>query len=197
METNRHWDLAYQEARTPWDHGEAAPPLTAYLVYHRLRGRILVPGCGPGHDVAALHHRGMHVCGVDLAPTAVAQARARYPSVPFAVANFLALPPRHVGVYAWVVEHTLFCALDPVLRPAYVRAAHRALKPGGRLFAIFYLRPDDDFLPWDGPPYGVLPTTLRRLFLRQHFSIERAWRPKAGWPSRQGRELVAILRRRG
>ena len=52
------WEARYQAGETPWEKGEAAPPLIELLGKLEKpawgRGPILVPGCGFGHDVRAL-----------------------------------------------------------------------------------------------------------------------------------------------
>ena len=70
------WDQRYQENDTPWDRGEPAPPLVEYLEDNRLRGRVLVPGCGPGHDARFLASHGCDVLGVDIAQLALQKAKA-------------------------------------------------------------------------------------------------------------------------
>ena len=60
-------------------------------------------------------------------------------------------PPGFHGAFDWIIEHTCFCAIDPAMRPRYVQAAAALLKPGGRLFAIFYLDP----AAGRQPPFGV------------------------------------------
>ena len=76
------WEGSYRKGETPWDLGGPAPPLVALLegrtVDHRGAGRVLVPGCGAGHDVVAWQEAGMEIVGLDLSPSALAAARERY-----------------------------------------------------------------------------------------------------------------------
>ena len=48
------WNRRYEENDTPWDKGEAHPVLRDMLARDALSGRVLVPGCGAGHDVREL-----------------------------------------------------------------------------------------------------------------------------------------------
>ena len=48
------WQEKYEQGETPWDKGEPSPGLVDFLADHNLNGRILVPGCGSGHDVRAI-----------------------------------------------------------------------------------------------------------------------------------------------
>ena len=79
----------------------AAPPLRAFLATHPIRGRVLVPGCGLGHDVRLLAEQGASVVGLDIVPKAVRQAQADYAvgDERFEVADFLNLPDR----YPWAI----------------------------------------------------------------------------------------------
>jgi methyl halide transferase len=50
------WESAYVLGETPWDKGFASPPLSWFLQLGQWlpAGRVLVPGCGRGHDVRLL-----------------------------------------------------------------------------------------------------------------------------------------------
>ncbi|MDF5714063.1 MAG: methyltransferase domain-containing protein [Rhizonema sp. NSF051] len=72
------WEQRYQSLYTPWDKGEPTPGLLEFLSNHPLSGKILVVGCGYGHDVRALSQQGRQVVGVDFAPSAIFAARRRH-----------------------------------------------------------------------------------------------------------------------
>ena len=189
------WEQRYQTGETPWDKGAPHPALVARLKSHPLRGHVLVPGCGLGHDVRAIAAVADEVTGLDIAPAAVKRARA-IPAVggeSYVLGDLFALPAKLRGAFDWVFEHTCFCAIDPSLRSDYVRAVAGALKPGGRILAIFYLDPGLD--PGEsGPPFGVTPAELDTLFA-PHFSLVEEWLPAATYPGREGRELCRVLER--
>ena len=101
------WDALYRKGETGWDKGEASPVLIQWLAKNRPTGRWLVPGCGRGHDARALAESGAgEVVGLDLAPTAVEDARAALAdlrSASVALADLFALPP---GFSAWATART-------------------------------------------------------------------------------------------
>jgi SAM-dependent methyltransferase len=193
------WQRRYEQSDTPWDKGTAAPPLTHYLQSHAISGRVLVPGCGRGHDVRALAaaQPDSFFVGLDLAPAAVAGASRLAAeanletSTKFIVGDFFQLPPAMIGTFDWLVEHTCFCAIDPSLRPDYVRAAAAALRTGGKIFGIFYLTPEVE----TGPPFAVSQDKLTAFFT-PHFDILEQWVPATCFPGRENRELVLILQKR-
>lgn len=189
------WNQRYQENDTPWERGEPAPPLVEFLEENQIVGRALVPGCGLGHDVRRIAAQGGEVVGTDIAELALQQASAfENPpgsKVSYALGDFLApddsLPASH---FDWLFEHTCFCAIDPNRRPDYVAAAHRVLKPGGRLLAILFT----DFENDDDPPYSIPSDAVEALF-SPRFSIVRSWRPTRVFPDREGEETVFLMRR--
>ena len=84
------WEEHYQTGDTPWDKGAPSPPLVDYLaVRSSLGGRVLVPGCGLGHDVRTIAERAEETVGIDISPSAIARA-ATFPAkrgVRYAVAD--------------------------------------------------------------------------------------------------------------
>lgn len=188
------WETRYQTGDTPWEKGTPAPPLLEWLGRHEIHGRVLVPGCGSGHDVRALARAGAAPVGIDIAPSAIqrADAHTRAGTERYEVADLFALPGHLIGAFDWIFEHTCFCAIDPARRADYVAGVVSALKPHGRLLAIFYLDPDHDE---DGPPHRVAHEEIERLF-GGHFETITAYVPELAYPGREGRELVCMLRRR-
>jgi SAM-dependent methyltransferase len=177
----------------PWDEGGAHPALLDFIAEEgAFQGRVLVPGCGRGHDVRAISTRGNHVTGLDIAPAAIEKARGfeKTGNEVYVTGDLFDLPGEMRGAFDWVVEHTCFCAIPPGMRAAYAAAVAGAIKPGGRLFGIFYLEPGVD----RQPPYGVTTPELDGFFQRD-FALVREWVPARTFEGREGRELVRILRR--
>ncbi len=186
------WDTRYQTGDTPWDlGGPSAAVMGAARSALPAGARVLVPGCGRGWHVEALAGLGHVVTGLDLSPTAVAQARARvgpHPGVSFVVGDLLSPPNDWWGRFDAVVEHTCFCALDPSLRTGYLDAVVRLLRPGGLLLGAFL-----NFVG-GGPPYGSTPTELRGLF-SPHFEVLTMAEADVFAP-KSCPQLTVILRRR-
>lgn len=194
---SRNWEDHWVEGDTPWDKGEAAPPLLEYLDEWDdgfVEGaRILVPGCGSGHDVRALAAAGARVTGLDVSPTAVEVARSH------AAINGEAYVQG--DLFEWsgdfpfdaVWEHTCFCAIEPDDRSRYAGAVARLVRPGGRLIGVFYLDPDNDE---GGPPHPSSKAEIER-HLGPSFSLKRGKVPDRAFPSREGREWLAQFVRHG
>jgi SAM-dependent methyltransferase len=188
------WQRRYEQEDTPWDKGAPSPALADFLRERDITGRVLVPGCGRGHDARAIAVRPeATVVGLDLSPTAVAQANklGTAANLSFLGGDFFRLPPQWAGWFDWVVEHTCFCAIDPRLRQDYVRATANALRDGGRFFGIFYMTPDHD----SAPPFPSTREELSALF-DPHFTLLEEWVPQRSFPGREQRELVRLLQKR-
>ena len=183
------WNQAYQENFTPWDKGLPAPPLVEWLECHGLSGRVLVPGCGVGHDVAYLVSRGVDAYGLDIAPTAVARAKERYPQLAerFVCADLFEFR----GQYDAIVEHTCLCALPPEWRIKYRDAVASLLKAGGLLVGVFFINPEMD-TGESGPPFGISMDELTALFTPP-FQVVESQVPATAYPGREGRECLRVL----
>jgi len=192
------WQRRYEQNDTPWDKGTAAPPLIRFLQGDVITGRVLVPGCGRGHEVRALAlQRDCSAVGLDLSSTAIAEATRLATeagideTASFITGDFFQLPAQMIGSFDWLVEHTCFCAIEPRQRPEYVCAAFAALRTGGKIFGIFYLNPDTE----SGPPFAVSTEELMSLF-EPHFTVLEQWVPEVSFPGRENRELALILQKR-
>lgn len=192
----RDWEACYRNDETPWDKGAAAPPLAELI--GRLGtalwgdGGVLVPGCGLGHDVRHLAGLGLQVTGLDISQTALAKV-ASIPaagSEVYELGDFLSADWTTGRLFSAIWEHTCFCAIDPLLRDAYVRSAAAVLPDGGFLAGVFYLEPRDP----GGPPFK---TTIEELDSRFSPWFERihGWVPETAYPGREGREWLAVYRK--
>lgn len=194
------WNELYAKGETPWEKGRPAPVLEVLGKTRPklLRGRVLVPGCGLGHDARWLAAHGCEVVAVDIAPLAIERARQRDPEhrVDFRLVNLFELPADLRGGFDLVWEHTCLCALDPPLRPQYIAGVRSALRPGGTVAGVFYMNPDLD--PGEtGPPFGITTEELLKLWQAGGFEALEHWVPEVAYEGREGRERFMRLQRVG
>lgn len=188
------WDAAYRSGEIPWEKGTAAPPLLEFLERRELPGRVLVPGCGLGHDARAIARGGADsVIGLDVSNTAIAAAKERHnpPNLEFAVGDFF---DGELGSFDGVFEHTFISALDAPLRSRYTPALLRHLRPGGLYLAIFFMTPWDDDEDPEPPPWGISDSEIEAMFGGRLEMLE-IWVPSRFYPGREGREKMALLRK--
>ena len=195
MTTETDWEALYQTGETQWDKGVAAPALLAYLAGSPLTGRVLVPGCGRGHDVRAIAAVcADEVIGLDLAPSAFAGV-ATLPNTRFVVGDLFALPTEFASAFDAIFEHTCYCAIPRERRDDYVHAVAQALKPGSLLLGIFYLNPRDNPDPTLGPPFNATLDELDTRFA-EHFTLLRSEIPTVAFPGREDREVLRLLQKK-
>ncbi len=177
----------------PWEKGEPSPGLVDFLAAHRElpRGRVLVPGCGTGHDAREWAKSGFEVSGLDIAPSAIRLSQERTVAaglkVDFRLGSFLDDEP--FAQFDWLFEHTLFCAIDLARRGDYMSAVLRWLKPTGQFLAVHYMIRDTE-----GPPFGCVQQELMERF-SPHFELKQGWVPRS-YPNRTGLELMLWWQRK-
>ena len=167
--TREFWEQRFVAHDTPWDRGGPNPQLDAWLRDRVLAPcRILVPGCGAGHEVLALARAGFAVTGLDYSPAALALVREKLRAAGAAASLIEAdalcwqPPDRFDAIY----EQTCLCALHPDHWRSYADQVAAWLRPGGRLFALFMQAPragaSDGCI--EGPPYHCDVNAMRSLF---------------------------------
>lgn len=126
-------------AATPWDIGGPQPVVQQLVALGAVRGEVLDPGTGPGHHAIHYASKGLSATGIDASPAAIERARqnARQAgvTVDFQVADATKLEGLE-GRFDTVVDTAFYHVFteEPELQRSYVRALHRATKPGARLY---------------------------------------------------------------
>ena len=156
------WQQRYDAGKTGWDRGESNPMLTHWLQQDDLRPcRILVPGCGRGHEVLTLAQAGFDVTAVDFAEAAVQTLRNQLARegltaevVQADVFTFCRETP-----FDAVYEQTCLCAIDPRQWDIYQQLLACWLRPGGSMFALFMQSGQHD-----QPPFSCDLPSMHELF---------------------------------
>ncbi|WP_454789769.1 class I SAM-dependent methyltransferase [Mycolicibacterium lutetiense] len=142
-----HFEEMYRDERTayglpaatPWDIGGPQPVVQQLVAVGAVRGEVLDPGTGPGHHAIHYASKGLSATGIDASPAAIERARenARKAgvTVDFQVADATKLEGLE-GKFDTVVDTAFYHVFtgEPELQNSYVRALHRATKPGARLY---------------------------------------------------------------
>jgi len=147
--------------RVPWADLKPNPNLVEWLDCKAIRGEgrsALVVGCGLGDDAELLDSRGFRVTAFDVAPSAVAWCRRRFPtsSVRYTDADLLSPPATWSGAFDFVVEaYTLQVLHGAALRSQAIRCLALFLRTGGTLLVFCRGREPSD-------PEGQMPWPLLR-----------------------------------
>ncbi|MBS1968769.1 MAG: methyltransferase domain-containing protein [Bdellovibrionales bacterium] len=190
-----YWTNIYHEEKNPgWNLGEPAEALKDMLPRLKLpKSRVLVLGCGEGHDAALFAQAGHVVTGVDFSEEAVTRARKNYGDIPglkFVQADAFKLDPSFQKSFDIVFEHTCYCAIDPSRRQELVKVWKSVLHDQGQLMGVFFT-----MYKKQGPPYGGSEWELRQR-LKDSFQFVFWGRWQKSLPKRQGKELFVYAQKK-
>ena len=156
----RLYDAARRgETGVPWARGAPHPLLVEWAHEREPDGRgkrALVVGAGLGDDAEFVTRLGFDTVAFDIAPSAIAAARRRFPGsrAEYVVADLLAPPAEWREAFDFVLEIITVQALPKELQPDATRNVASFVAPGGTLVVISTAL-DDDADPWDGPPWPL------------------------------------------
>lgn len=102
-------------------------------------GAICDMGCGPGQAAGYLHSLGTAVCGVDLSPEMVRQARTLHPDIPFRQGDMLALAGVADDSYGGIAAFYAIVNLPRASVVGALRELRRVLRPSGALLLAFHI----------------------------------------------------------
>ena len=129
------------------------------------KSRILVSGCGRGHDAFFLASLGHHVTALDFNQEALKKAKKLYssPLLSWQREDIFKYDKRES--FDIVFDHTLFCAINPLKRDDLIKKYKTLLDDRGLLVAIFFVK-----IKPEGPPYGSSEWEI-------HKRLEKMFRP--------------------
>ena len=159
------WNTRYLKDETPWEFDGIPTQLKLFLKKKGKGAKVLIPGCGSGHEIKAFAEAGYHVTALDFAPFAVDRAKRM---VGPALASHVLLgdffqydfPSESFDL---IYERAFVCSLTPDRRPAYRDRLAQLLKYRGQLIGYYYYKQP---VLADGPPFGFAWGTADELFSR-------------------------------
>lgn len=189
------WEHHYETDDLRWDLGEVAPPFVRLWEERKISPcKAVIPGCGRGHEAIFLAERGFQITAVDYARGAVALLDnvlvKKNLSGEVLIHDFFKLDSEYNNSFDLMLEHTFFCAISPVMRQKYVTTAGRILKSGALLVGLFYETGEEG-----GPPFNTRKRDIEEHF-SQEFEIEALEKTSHSAERRQGKEWLAILKRK-
>lgn len=184
------WDTRYDSGVTPWEAGRTPARLAAFVREVPAGSRVLIPGCGTGHEVYLFAEAGFDVLALDFSPPAVAAAKRNLGCFADRVieADFFTFDAG--DGFDIVIERAFLCALPPRMREAWAARTAEITRPRGLLAGYFFF----DETP-RGPPFGIDPAGLDAL-LTPAFSRESDEAVEGSLPVFAGKERWQTWRRR-
>jgi SAM-dependent methyltransferase len=186
------WEMRYRAAFTPWDAGAVPARLREHVASRRPAGRVLVPGCGSGHDVRFLAEAGLDVRGIDFSAAALEAARPVLG--PFAdrvrLADFFG--PGLEGPWALVYERAFLCALPRRAWGDWAARVAGLLQPGALLAGFFFFGDSGR-----GPPFPLHGQAELDSLLRGRFELTEDLPVDDSIEVFAGRERWQVWRRLG
>src|ERR1700728_3340593 len=163
-EAHPPWDASYTGGSpAPWDIGRPQPAFARLADEGRLTGRLLDAGCGTGENALLAASRGADVIGIDVAPTALARARAKASgrglTARFDVPDALDLGRLGLTVDT-VIDSGVFHVFGDGDRGRYVASLAAVLRPGGTCYLMCF----SDRQPGTWGPHRVRADELRAAF---------------------------------
>jgi SAM-dependent methyltransferase len=154
------YDRSAAEFAADW-HAQPAPDdLHALVKRFFQRGRTADIGCGCGREVAWLNANGYAATGFDPSEGLLAQARTRYPRLPFVGAAL----PDLAGVADASFDNVLCeTVIMHLLRDAITRSVRRLmaiLRPGGMLYLSWRVSAGSDQRDAQGRLYAAFEPSL-------------------------------------
>src|SRR5260370_41236118 len=125
--------------QAPWDIGR---PQKAFIdVAHRITGSVLDAGCGTGENALFFAGRGHKVTGIDFLAEPITRAKQKATerglTATFLVMDALTLKDLSER-FDNVIDSGLFHVFSDDDRRRYVEGLATAVKPGGRLFLLWF-----------------------------------------------------------
>jgi hypothetical protein len=180
-----YWEKRYQQQQTGWDIGKPSTPLATFIDgIENKDDSILIPGCGNSYEAEYIVQQGFtNLTVIDIAPSPVERLKEKIDGkARVLLEDFF----QHKGSYDFILEQTFFCALDPLLRPAYVKKMSELLKNKGKLVGVLFNKQFET-----NPPFGGSKKKYEELFSKhlQLLKMEECYNSIA---PREGTELFFI-----
>jgi SAM-dependent methyltransferase len=175
--SGRPWDASYSDGPAPWDIGGPQPAVVRLVRAEAFTGAVLDAGCGTGENALHIASLGLSVLGIDVAATALTNARekakGRGIGVEFVAADALRL--EQLGrEFDTVLDCGLFHTFDGDEQQKYVASLASVTRHDGTLYVLCF---SDDGL-------DIGPHPVSREQLKAAFNSGNGWKIVAIEPDR-------------
>ncbi len=190
------WNQKYNNNDAQWDTGAPTPIFVNWSkTLKNSRKKILIPGCGKGHDAIFLARKNHDIYAVDFSSKAISflkkKSKENKVSLNAICKDFFQLN-QYYGEMDIILEYTFFCAINPNLRLKYIKETSRLLKNGGLFVAL--LLPINKNINEGGPPYGLeLDKTIKQF--EKYYKVLQCKKSHLSIKPRLDSEIFVIMRK--
>ena len=196
LDTPTYWDELYLNKATGWDLKKPNPVWEELLNKKEFikPGKLLVTGCGYGHDAILAAKNGYEVTAIDFSKYAISCAKESAENnsaeVNFIADNLFTLGEEYFEKFDVVYEYTTYCAINPERRKEYLTKICSFIKPGGKLIAILF--------PIDGreggPPFNI-DISIFYEQAKNYIKLEFFTKQINSVKPRRGKEILQVYRK--
>lgn len=132
IDNRAYWNQYYQNKVC----SEEPSPFAQYVAtLVEPNGELVELGCGNGRDAVYFAGLGLHVTALDLSQAAIDDLNARHlPNAEFICGDFITADCHQPERYDYAYSRFTLHAINEKQEKLLLRAMHKALKPGGKLF---------------------------------------------------------------
>ena len=160
-------------------------------------GKLIILGCGRGHDAITFAKLNFEVTAVDFAPSAINYLKKlceqKNVKVNIIKNDIFLLDKSFNNYFDYVIEQTCYCAIDPKRRKEYEQLVFRILNSSGNLIGLWY--PLDKPFKSGGPPWGISISNLKDIFKKKWKITEESF-SELSVKKRKKREKLIIFEKR-
>ena len=190
------WEDIYKKNDIGWDLNGITP--TFEKLANKLKpGKVIILGCGRGHDAIIFSKLNFEVTAVDFAPSAINYlkklCKRNNVKVNVIKNDIFLLNKCYDNYFDYVIEQTCFCAIDPKRREEYERLVYHILNSNGYLIGLWY--PLDKAIIDGGPPWGISISDLKNTFEKRWIITKESF-SEFSIKKRRKREKLIIFKKR-
>jgi SAM-dependent methyltransferase len=189
------WDQKYILNESKWDIGFPTPVFVDWFNKNNKKKKILVPGCGSGHDALFLASRGHDVYALDFSIEAIKSIskKADLENIHINILHKSIFDmENYYQKFDIILEYTFFCAINPIDRFKYIETAYNLLVDKGLFIGM--LLPIQKPLNEGGPPFGVDLSETISMF-EKYFKLIECSDPKLSIIPRSGNEKFIQMKK--
>ena len=190
------WEDIYKKNDIGWDLNGITP--TFEKLANKLKpGKVIILGCGRGHDAIIFSKLNFEVTAVDFAPSAINYleklCKKNNVKVNAVQSDIFSLGKYYDNYFDYIIEQTCFCAIDPKRREEYERLVYHILNSNGYLIGLWY--PLDKAIIDGGPPWGISISDLKNTFEKRWIITKESF-SEFSIKKRRKREKLIIFKKR-